>query len=270
MNNQDVLNFLNFVCNKSQTGNTFSPTDYSLIATASQLKYFELKNDNPNEYRIGMPKSRQQDNLTQKIDNDLLPFNVITDGYNTNPPPLILDQYGCCPIPANYYKYRSFMYKYIQNTPTGTKVEYKPINVKTDAQWDVLMDSALSHPKASSPIVNFKNGYLRFYPITINNIVFSYLRTPNNVYYDYYITDFDSGQGYTYLLPNQVYTIQQGQEGSAGQQAGTSVTSQSIEMEFSDVNKIQICSIMLSSVGINLRDDEIQKYAEMFKAGGQP
>lgn len=262
MTQAEIYRLLNYVINKSQTGNALSPTDFNDINKAAQLRHFKRKVGLPEEYQPGVPLPRQSYEITQKITDDLMPFKVHMGAPGTMPLQVAND--GTAIIPSNLYYPGSL--SYIHFDPTcNVEGQVRMIDVLTDGQWVDIAGNSLKRPTYEYPVCNFQSGYIRFLPKDIQRVDFVYLRYPIKPVYDYYISAIGEQ---IYLPPNSVYVLQGGEEGSAGQTAGTTVVSQSVEFEWDEVNQLDIVYLMADFAGINLREMPLMQYANMMKQQG--
>lgn len=257
MTNQEILSLLNYLSNKEQTGNTLSIEEFNSVINAAQYKHFKRKTGVPEQYRIGQPFTQQQPNITEKVANDLRPFNVLMDGNEKNY--LIVDKSGFAYIPGDYFYRTGMYYEYF----VGTTKHRAKINVVTDDVWNDLTTSQLEYPTYKKPIANFKNGYIRFFPFNIQRAVFSYIRLPQKAIYDYYIKD----GVYVYMAEGSTHVLQPDEVGGNGQIIGT-ITSATKELEWDEVNQLDIIAIILEMIGINLKDQNLQQVANLHKQTG--
>lgn len=257
MNNHNILSLVNFCANKSQTGNTISPVEYTQILQVCNLKYFKKKVGVPEEYQPGMPLPRQQFEITQSNSDSLSPFKKFMGEYNTDP--LYIDANGYSPLPDDYFYHSACSFLDAVNNPDcSPTIKPRIVEVLTDAQWDAVTSSVIRPPSRKYPVMNYQSGFIRFSPIDLRQVNFIYLRTPSLPYYDYYIGV--NGE-HIYLLPNTSHTLIPGEEGSSGQLSGI-VVSQSVELEFNDTGKLDIAALILQHIGVNLREGALLQYAE--------
>lgn len=265
MNNQEILDLCNFILNKEQTGKSINEDQISDILNAASLKHFKKLVGLPEEYAPGAPVPRVQYEITALVKAKLSPFSVLMDGITDSL--LLVDSYGQATIPANYY----------YPTGLGNRVsanKWKPIEVVTDAEWIGRLSRFITEPTESNPIANFQNGYIRFAPIKSKGIYFSYLRYPLAPVYDYYI---DVNDNTVFMPAGTTHTLTSGETYSDGTGYVTPPapptpnpnikTSQTVDLEWGVMDQLDIVSIMLSMMGVNLRDSVMQ-YAEQMKNTG--
>jgi hypothetical protein len=262
MNNGDIFKYILFLANKDTTGNSISPVEFNQALVVANLKFLKKKIGISEEYRVGQPIPRQSSEVTQVITDDILPFKIHMGDPNT--PELVIDSNGYATIPTDFFYPHALSYKYFPNNDCSGDYDPEKIDVLTDQQWDDIAGSSIRRPTLKYPACNFQNGVIRFLPKNLQRANFVYIRNPLTPVYDYYI---NADLEYVYMLPGTVHTLLTGEEGSLGQTTGT-VQSLSVELEWNDINKIDISSIILSFLGINVREPQLQQYAEMSKQSG--
>ena len=263
MNNDYLLRFLLFLSNKSVTGNSISPIQFNLALQSGNLRHLKQKIGIPESYRPGAPFAPQQHEITQVLTDDILPFKVHMGAPGTMP--LSLDTNGYAPLPTDFFYPSALSYRYFPNTDCTGDYKLKKIDVLTDQQWDYVIGSYLRPPSLEYPVCNFQHESIRFAPKGMWQVEFVYIKNPTIPVYDYYI----SADGeYIYLPVGLSHLLATDEEGSAGQTAGNTVISQSVELEWNDVNKLDILTLIMSYLGINMREGALAQFSEQQKATG--
>lgn len=252
MDNAFIRRLINFITNKEQVGNTLSPDEFNDLLQKHNFEHFKRKVNMPEEYKPGQPFPSQGYEITQKITDDISPFKVVTDIS-------VASATGYATTPADYYTLGYLHYKYPTSVDCEIITSPKPIGIVTDAQWSYRLENPITKPTKKHPVANFQAGFIRIMPKDLYSVEICYLRYPHTPIYDYYLDQYAIDH---YLEPGTSYTLQAGEEGSAGQTAGT-VTSNSVELEWNDVNKLDITSLMLESIGINLREQQLLTYSQL-------
>lgn len=256
MNNSGVLKYCQFVCNKEQVGNSLSPVEFTQLLQVCNLKHFKKKIGLPEEYKVGMPLARQTYDLTQKLTEDLKQFKVWMGSPDISQ--LQIDGNGIASLPSDYYYPSSLSFKHAINSCSEMIIKTRMIEVVTDAQWDDVVSHPIKQPTYKYPVCNFQNTFIRFLPNNLRFVDFIYLRQPKTPVYDYY---FGTDGSYIYLPQGINYTLQAGEQGSNGQTSGV-VVSQTQELEWDDINKLDIAALILQHIGINLREGALMQYSE--------
>ena len=238
MNLQELLDYLNFVINKEQSGNSLKPKNYNTLLYVSNIEYFNKKFGLPEEYRPGHPFPSQAWETTQNMTDSLRKFKVKLGYDNT---PLVISSNGKADIPANYAHYSSLRYNLAINENCDSTISMRSIDILTDAQWADRVGSSINPPSYEYPICMFQNNYIQFLPLDLKFVEFTYLRFPETPSYIYTVDSYD----------NIVYDA-----------------INSIQLEWEDNDIMNIAKLILSKIGINLRETSIVNYAEMQKQMG--
>jgi len=264
MNLGQILRIINYIANKEQSGNTLTQGELNDILPKSNLELFKKKIGLPEEYKVSVPTSRIAYEVTQRLTGDVQPFKTLMGDTTT---PLMVDANGYAVIPSDYYYVSYIGYNLVTNTAScGVGIEEEDVDILTDAQWRARLSNSITAPTKKHPIANFGNGTIRFRPRDLQRVEFAYLRYPTTPYYDYYIDAYDE---YIFLPADSTHTLLEGQEGSAGQPVGTTVTSLTVELEWDDVCKLEIINFILDDIGINLREGQLEQYAQVEQVQGQ-
>lgn len=247
----DVLKYVNYITNKEQNGRTLSTTEYNTLLPIVSLKYFKKKYSIPEQFRVGMPFSKEAYEITQSIVDSIHQFKHVmgVDGALMN-----VDSYGKADIPSDYMHVSSAYWQSITNQVNcNIDVRYRTIEFLTDAEYTERLTSAIKFPSLRYPVATIRGNYIQFMPKNIQYVNFTYLRVPNTPYYDSYIDDTTDQE--IYLPPGT-------------NNPNTSAASQSVELEFEDTDIIDIASILLSMIGVNLRSGDLVQYSEKMKKEG--
>lgn len=175
LNINDILNFVNFELNKSQSGSTLSPAEYNTALAWANLEYYKLKYSLPEDYQVGRPDSRITLDITQKIMDDMRMLRVAKGGKNS--PSLAIDINGWADIPPDFIHISSI--KYNNN---GVEI------LRDDVVADRLSNS-IKFPTPANPICCFQNDYIQFYPTNLGFVDFNYLRLPVQPVFNYTIVN---------------------------------------------------------------------------------
>lgn len=239
-----IYDLIKFIGNKDFNGNIYSPPQYQISIIAANIDYFKVKFGLPEEYQSGVastrlqgiqpgrPVPRQYIDATQKLSDDLRKFKEFVE-----------DQVvaaGKFSIPSDYVHCISIQYNYtptVDGTPTILPV---PVDMLTEDQWADRMGNFIKRPTIKNPIGIIRQDDIFIEPNTINAVDFHYLRLPLEPVFDYEVTN-----------DELIY------------KPGTST-----EFEWPEVNHIDLVRILLSYLGINLRETQLIQYAEMQKAKG--
>lgn len=231
MTNYDILKLARYIAGERLPGKAVSQGMFGLLLDNAQLKHFKRKVGLPETYRPGMPLPEQAYDITQKLTEDLRKFKVHMGDDTT---PLIVTN-GKAELPRDYYYCSTIVYKHVRNTTVRERL----VEVVNDLQWAERLSSSIITPTLKYPIANFQSDYLRVSPRTIRYLDFIYLRLPKE-------------PTLKFKTENGVLTYD----------------SSSQELEWDDVNKIDIIHILLGDMGINLGKPELVQYSELHKSKG--
>ena len=232
--NEDILDIINFYTNKDQSGNTMKPSLFNKLLPAACHEFFE--------------DQRKVFEATMEITNAIRHLKVT--GYT--PSLSIVSGMGRAAFAADYAFGDKAMY-YVDGGSQHRKIE-----VLTDSQFNNYRNSPIRTPSTKYPIARFSTTYIEYLPSAITGIFFDYIKYFTNPVLDYYI---DANYQIVYFTEGQGdYTLQAGEEGSAGQTAGT-VTPLTVDMDWRDEDQLKIGEKVVRAIGINIKEGELAQYA---------
>jgi hypothetical protein len=139
----------------------------------------------------------------------------------------------------------------------------KSIDVITDQELDERRSNSLALDITQYPVAIINNNLINVLPNDITNAEFTYLRKPITPVYDYYI---DANLNEIYLPAGSSHTLTSGETGSAGQTSGTTVNSNTVELDWDPIFHIEFCNEVLQRVAPHLKDAQLAQYAAQSKA----
>lgn len=232
----EIKNFVEYISNKEQSGESLSPLEFNRLLKTSAIDFTRFLYGAIESYKPGEASPPVSYEATQYITDALRAVKVLT--------PLTVDVTGSAPIPADYAHESSIRYTY--NKPG--RCDSDPLIPKTvsieivkDDKVGVRLGSTLSKPKANRPICVFYKNTIQFYPINIGSVAFTYLKTPATPVW-----------GFTVSGDVPVYDA-----------------TSSVQPEFPEIFHLDICRIILGYMGVNLRDNDLQSFNERFKQTGR-
>lgn len=163
----EVYRLVNYVANKTQSGNTFTPSQFNLIAKVAQLEFINkrLGNIKAIDPRSGTPPFGYKS--TRKVDVDLRPL-----------------VYGPITIPIN--SSGNFTYPDGFMWPDAFhKTDFKPITEVDSDEYPHIKHSTFEPPTADYPVLIFRNPYGFIDPYNIGNFSMSYVKTPPDPIWGY-------------------------------------------------------------------------------------
>lgn len=233
----EVYELVQFIANKDQSGNTMSPDEFNLSLRRAADDYFRWLYGLPHKYAPNFPMPAPAYELTQKIKDDMRVLKVAGDDAIFD-----VSAGGRMTIPDDYVAVTSIYYKLFKSGETcdDTEGEIRPVERIDDDKWAGRVSSSLKKPTKKRPICNFRNNHVQFEPKNLGKVYFEYLRCIQTPIW-----------GYTIVNDVAVYD-----------------EASSTQLEFPKIVTNDIVRIILSYVGINLREPELLAYAEDKKANG--
>lgn len=229
----EILKVINTISGEKLKGKVLTPEQYQIIIKQASLKHFKKKVGLPEEYQPGAPLPRQAYEITNLITMYLSPFKVQMG--KTGSVPMRVDSNGFADSPTNMYYPGTMQY----NSSAGIE-NIRRIDIVSDQEWVDRHEDALQVPTWRNPIANIQNGYIRFSPITDKFVEFVYLKYPADPVYAY-----TQNEGYV-----EYDSIN------------------STELEWDEVNQIDIIYIILFDLGINIGKPEVMAIADKVKTEG--
>lgn len=232
----EIKNFVEYIANKEQSGESLSPMEFNRLLKTSAIDF--------TRFLYGAIEGYKQGDVSPTISYENTQY--ITDALRALKVPLTLavDVNGFANIPTDYAHVSSIRYSYSKpgKCPTDPAItKTVSIEVVKDDKVGVRLGSALSAPRASRPICVFYKNTIQFYPVNIASVVFTYLKTPATPVW-----------GFTVSGDMPVYD-----------------PTSSTQPEFPEIFHLDICRIILGYMGINLRDNDLQSFNERFKQTGR-
>jgi hypothetical protein len=247
MNLQQLLDYVNFLGSKDESGNVYPPERFNLNLPIAIREVYDAF----------IPFYEKD----QKITEIMSTYKVVLGDDLT--PHLPVSTRGKAVIPSDFDHHSSLSYPYIASYDSDSNpiIEYRDVDIVTEAQYQARVGSTLLEPTKYDPVATYYNGYIQFSPYNLISVRMVYLKKPEIPYYDYYI---DTNLDHVYLAPGATHTLATGEEGSQGQTTGT-VTSATVELSIHESTHPLIAYILLAKLGINIKDLPLVQYAEMLK-----
>lgn len=258
---QDILDWANVRIAKEQRGGAFSPEQYNTALMFLNVEVFKKEYGLPEQYRPGEPLPAITYEITQKIIDDMRLIKVRMDG--SDGPPLMIDQNGVASVPEDYIHRTAIRYQYIL---PGRDPEMTEVDVVTDGEWASRLGNSITRPTKQNPCCTFYGKKIQFEPRDLVAVEFVYLRLPVTPVYDYY---FKADGQITYLPPGTSHLLASGEIGSAGQTAGATVVSKTVELEWPPDMHPDIANLIYKTMAGNLRDVFAYQDATQRQAKGQ-
>ena len=248
----EMYKFVQFVANKEQSG-FIKPSEFNIAAERAQMQLFMQRYGNPKEYSPGYPVPRVAFAQSQKVQDDFNPF-LMSDSFSGGE--IDLEQLKCG-------------YIHLVALISGST----PIKLVDASEYFKIESSALLAPTADYPIAYFGHHKTIYVSgVLTGNIL--YLRHPNTPKWEYFknaqgqALNSDGGSVVSYPVFDDSETSQTATEGQYTCANNHNPYANSVNFEFPYDCFNEIASMILSYVGVNLREPMLMQYAEAKQTQG--
>lgn len=222
---------VNYIANKDYEGNVVTPERIKQLMTVVNIDLFKVKMGLPEDYQLGAAISRQYLDATQRLTDEtrFLKKRVPAQAVAS----------GMFAYPSDYFGFDAMRYDYQRNIDGAASVVPKVVDILTEDQYSDRAENYTKRPTTKNPICVVRSNGIYVYPALITLVDFAYIRYPIAPVFDYvvnagYITD---GGG-------------------------------SVQYEWPEHLHMDLTRMILSYIGINLREQQLEQYAEQHKAQG--
>lgn len=235
-----ILKYVNYICVKENTGSTLKPDQFNTILTASNINMFNKD-----------VEAAQMLALQSKIPFSQALFSLATlRQFHTKETITFTNgSFDLTTLTASFAYWGSLVALY-----NGS---YREIEILTDKDLADRRSNLLAKQLKDYPACVMLGNNINVYPTDITSADFIFMKNPTTPVYDYYI---DANLNIVYLTQSSTHLLTSGETGSAGQTSGTTVTSNTIELEWDTLHHVDFCNEILQKIGINLKDIQIQQY----------
>lgn len=226
MNVNEILNSVNYFANKEQTGLTMTPLQYNNLLPIAQIEFIKKRIGLPEQYGANN-KGQISYESTMKVSDDLhtLKKEAI----------LTVNNSGEANRPVDVFYPISFRFLYDKMFCGSIQKIEAPIEIVDEDEWGIRLSSDIKSPSKIFPICKINSSTMTFAPYDLGSVKFVYLKNPIKPIFNYTV----DGNG----------IIQYSSLGS-------------VQLELPENVHIDVVRILLSYVGINIREPELQIYAE--------
>lgn len=226
---------VNYIANKDYGGNVISPDRFGQLTTVANIDLFKLKFGLPEDYQLGAPISRQYMDATQRLtDETRFLHTALYDEAVVN---------NEVSLPRTYFTLISCRYNFQRSIDGVATVVPREVEILTQSEASERLGNYTKRPTAKNPIGIIEGpgyGAIRFYPeSTISVVDLFYISFPNEPVFDYVVQ-----AGYITEGPDPV------------------------EYEWPEHLHMDLTRMILGYIGINMREQELQRYAEQHKIQG--
>lgn len=221
---------VNYIANKDYGGNVIEPDRFGELVKLADLDLFKVKMGLPEDYQLGAPLSRQYLDATQRLTDEtrFLKQRVAAQAVSS----------GIVAFPANYFRFNAMRYGYQRQVDGQSTVLWKPVEMLTEDEYSDRAGNYTKMPSTKNPVCVLRSDGIHVYPSSIPQVDFTYVRYPTQ--------------------PNFVYV----------QQTGYIEAGASTEYEWPQHLHRDLTMMILGYIGINLREQQLEQYAEQHKAQG--
>ena len=258
---KQILDFVNFIANKEQQGQTLRPIDFNNLLSGFNVKVFndELMGVEVMAKAQGMPMYTALYNASS-----LKKFRKFAT--------LTTDALGITSLPNDYVHYTSIVGKY-----NGAM---RPIDVISEEEMVTRRISMTEIPLTLKPACTMYGTTVRFFPNDIGHganqaAELSYIKFPVTPNYDYclsvdtgleifmpvgsFINAFNDGTQNLYLVDS---TLVASNVELPIIQGYLPYTSQTVELEWEERFHMIFVKLLLDAIGVNLKDEQIRSYQQ--------
>jgi hypothetical protein len=224
---------INYIANKDYGGQVIEPDTFNALTKVVNLDLLKVKMGLPEDYQPGAPVSRQYLDATQRLTDEtrfLKAFSAIATGsFNTD-----------AVLPADYFNFISAYYVYQRNIDGVSTDIDTVLEILTWDEANERKGNWTKKPSPTNPIGIITQFSIKLFPEeTIGNLLLQYIRYPTDPEFNYvvnsgYITD--GGSSVEYEWPKHLH--------------------------------MDLTRMILGYIGINMREQQLEQYAEQHKAQG--
>ena len=222
----EIYNLIEFITNKDFDGNIVTPERFNQLIKVVSIDLFRQKYGIPEEYQPGRPVPNEYADITLKNTDDLKAFKErLAARAVTN---------GVMEYPSDYAHRDTVVYNYSKTINQVATTLPRPVEILRESEFAAREGNYTKMPTTANPIGVMRSDGIHIRPVTITECDLNYYRFPVDPEFAY--TQFDGG--ITYDAAN------------------------STEFEFPIDEHFTLVKMMLSLVGVNLREEQIVSYAE--------
>lgn len=222
----EMFNLVRFIANKDYDGNIVTPARFNELIKVVNIELFRNKYGLPEEYQPGRPVPMEYVDVTLKNTDDLKAFRVSL----VNTPVTA----GVLPYPQNYAHRDTIVYNFTKTINSVATVLPREVEMLREGQMAERRGNYTKRPTTQNPCGVVRLDGIYIYPTTITLVDFYYFRFPTDPVFGYVEAD-----GYI-----------------------TEDASASTQFEWVKDEHITLTRMILSYIGINLRENEVIAYAE--------
>jgi hypothetical protein len=230
----NMYDLVNLIVNKDFSGNVITPDRFNQLIKVVQLDWFRNKYGLPEEYQPGRPIPKEYAEVTLKNMDDLKAFKVFLKNVPlTN---------GTIPYPANYCHRAEITNNFTIKIDKVDTVLPKGVEILNESQLSSRLGNFTKRPVSRMPIGVLRSDAIYIWPWEVSNIVPDPITAVDFAYFRYPIDpEFVYAQGDGFITYDPV---------------------NSTECEAPADEHIVLVRMLLSYIGVNLREGDIVAYSE--------
>jgi hypothetical protein len=228
----NIYSLIKLICNKDFSGNIITPDRFNELIKVVNIDLFRNKYGLPEEYQPGRPIPMEYVDVTLKNTDDLKAFRMVLVNTPVNS--------GILPFPEDYAHRDTITYNYTKTINSVSVLLPKPVEILRGPEFDSRQGNYTKRPTTANPCGTVRSDGIHILPNTITAVNFYYFRWPVTPSFAYI-----KGDGYI-------------SEDSAN----------SIQFEWPEDEHLTLTNMILSYIGINLREGDLVQYAELKKKEG--
>lgn len=221
-----IYELIQYIVNKDFDGMIVTPERFNLLIKVVSIEHFRNKYGIPEEYQPGRPVPNETADITIKNTDDLRAFKTRLPNRTV--------ANGLMLYPADYAHVMTVVYNFSKTINGTATILPKQVELLREAEFASREGNYTKRPTTSNPIAVLRSDGIHIRPITITGTDLNYYRFPVDPEFVY-----DEWDGGVTEDPNS-----------------------SIQFEFPKDEHFTLTKMILSLIGVNLREEQIVQYAE--------
>jgi hypothetical protein len=236
--------YLETILNKHSSGNTLSPKEYNSLLEAHIFSFVQNAILEQRRYVLqGTPM------------DDAVYTSLLLNSLQKAVSPSLSS--GTFPLPADYLSIVDMWAFMLSGS-------MKKLELISPEEYGKRISNQLSKPISYYPVAYLLGGSMYYYPTNISSITLNYFSKPDVPLFDYYI---DANYNIVPLDASETHLLTTGEYGSAGQTAGTTVTSLTTELSIPESTHQKFFDYMVGKIA--MRDSNPNLYQAAINEEGK-
>ena len=225
LSNENIYSLVKAIIRKESRGGVFTPDDFNLRFPVLVRERYDYKKG----------EMERTSDITEDMEHYLASSTPV---YNSG---------GTYTKPTNFEKHLGAMTVY-----GGV---YRPLDLITRMEYTQL--NSLTQPTLRNPVMYYENGVYHVKPPTSQGVQIHYMVSPAEPFLDYY---YDSNRNIVFMavdatLAEGAGTLKTGSVFTDGE-----YTSETVECDLADSDKIAVMYMLLKQYGVSLPDEMLLQY----------